>query len=536
MTSTMQLISSPSTLGLPSQFQEFRPTQVEALERILATDKKWILLQAPTGTGKTLVMAAMQRILNTRALYACHTKQLEDQVKTDFPYAAILKGRSNYPTLRYSSQFPRINVSLCTKRKEGHCRWCCDGRDQTPDSEGLTCSAISRCPYHIAKANALSSTLTIINTAFLLTEANFVGAFSGWPWLVLDEAELIEDSLMGFITFSAADYWFSRLNLPAPRLKTVVGAWIEWANEIAIPRIDKRLDELRNTWGIQDIKEEERLESARRKITFFAEDASKNPWVYDEKGSNLTFKPVFISRYADSYLWRHADRFLCMSATLSPDQFCRDLSIPRDQAAFIDLPSPFNPKRRPIYYIPAVSMTYDNKAASRAIVTKAVDVILDIHPQLRTLIHTVSRDLAVYLVANSTHKSRMVHYTDGMSREEALETFIKDSGPRILVAQSMDRGVDLPGDLCRLIIIPKVPYPDLSDKQIARRVYGSKDGNAWYAVRTLRTLVQMSGRGMRSEDDWSLVYILDSQFGDALYRKWKGIIPGWWKEALVMSK
>lgn len=65
---------SPEDLGLPQKFSDFRPAQVDALERISQSDKKVILLQAPTGSGKTLIMAAMGKYLDTQVLYTCHTK------------------------------------------------------------------------------------------------------------------------------------------------------------------------------------------------------------------------------------------------------------------------------------------------------------------------------------------------------------------------------------------------------------------------------------------------------------------------------
>lgn len=49
----MTFALTPAELGLPEKFGEFRPQQLEAIERIANSDKKVILCQAPTGTGKT---------------------------------------------------------------------------------------------------------------------------------------------------------------------------------------------------------------------------------------------------------------------------------------------------------------------------------------------------------------------------------------------------------------------------------------------------------------------------------------------------
>ena len=44
----------------------------------------------------------------------------------------------------------------------------------------------------------------------------------------------------------------------------------------------------------------------------------------------------------------------------------------------------------------------------------------------------------------------------------------------------------------------------------------------------------MTGRGMRSVDDYCDTYILDSQFM-SIYRKNGNLLPKWWKDAIVAS-
>ena len=123
-------------------------------------------------------------------------------------------------------------------------------------------------------------------------------------------------------------------------------------------------------------------------------------------------------------------------------------------------------------------------------------------------------------------------YSNAKEREEVLARFlnIKDA---VLLAPSFERGVDLPAEDCQVIIVAKVPYPYLGDKQIAARLYG-KGGQVWYAVNTIRAIVQMTGRGMRSADDWCDSYILDTSF-KRLYREHKMLFPKWWRDALVLS-
>jgi Rad3-related DNA helicase len=50
-------------------------------------------------------------------------------------------------------------------------------------------------------------------------------------------------------------------------------------------------------------------------------------------------------------------------------------------------------------------------------------------------------------------------------------------------------------------------------------------------VATIRTLVQMTGRGVRSADDWAVTYVLDGSFYKVLKDN-RGLLPKWWREAL----
>ena len=128
------------------------------------------------------------------------------------------------------------------------------------------------------------------------------------------------------------------------------------------------------------------------------------------------------------------------------------------------------------------------------------------------------------------------HYDSAQDRESKLDEFKSAAPGAVLVASSMDRGVDLPDDQCRVVVIMKTPFLNLGDKQISTRLHSDKKGGQlWYNVNAIRTLVQMTGRGMRSPEDYCQTYILDEQFG-RLYRENKFLFPEWWRAALKMPK
>jgi len=466
----------------------------------------------------------------------------------DFPYAVELKGRENYPTAQYAARWPEIHCGLCTKTKaDPRCKWCCPPncyRDAPclAYGEGRCETGWRTCPYEEQKKAALVAEVAVLNFAMFLGEANYAGGFGGakFPLVVCDEADMLEGALMSFAELSISSQTIERLDLEPPKYKTKEEAWIEWVKGTALPRVSARIAELErpDAWGtvsIRDLKEKRELERVKNKLEFFANQIGSSKWVNcteNHEEGPWVWKPVYVSGLAERYLWRHGERFLLMSATiLEPRTFARNLGIPDGEWEFIDLPSTFPKENRPVYYIPCANMTHKTAQDEWPKVVEAVDAVLDAHPDDKVLVHTVSYSLSRYIAGNTRHKGRVIIYDGARDRAAALERFRASDEPLVMLAPSMERGVDLPDDLCRVVVIVKVPYRSLGDKQVSARLYGSKDGRAWYVVDAIRTLVQMSGRGVRHERDWAKTYILDAQFGLVL-KEWKRAFPQWWLEAL----
>ena len=82
-------------------FPTKRERQAQVLNEIctgFASDYKYILLEAPTGFGKSPVAIAIALTLGSS--YICtSTKDLQTQYSRDFPYLKVAKGMSNFPCL-----------------------------------------------------------------------------------------------------------------------------------------------------------------------------------------------------------------------------------------------------------------------------------------------------------------------------------------------------------------------------------------------------------------------------------------------------
>lgn len=529
----------------PEWVSEFRPHQWDAAVAIVEAFRRGsrvVFLDAPTGSGKTLIGELVRRILDTRALYICSDKQLQDQFARDFDYSKVLKGRANYPTLNERANAEGITAGDCDKHViEGDIRSCSYCFTRTHE-----------CPYEIAKRDALKADLAVLNSTYFLTEANNVGKFAEEKgeqgvmkrrgFVIVDECDVLESELMRFIEFYVGDGQLRRLNLTAPKKGShhkTIADWLE--NEFAVA-CQSEASRIPKDTG--DIK----LRRRRMALTRIIDEAQNTAvelmsateeegvlWVRDNDAGPLALKPVRVDRQTPGYLWNHADRWLCMSATvISGDVEAQSLGLNAAEIPWttVTVPMTFDVVNRPIYAAPCADMSYAGKEQGGWIkCVTAIKAILARHPNERVLIHAVSYKLAEHLTENLKSTRPIFSYKNASERTSVIAAFT-ESPSAVLIAPSMERGVDLKDDQCRVIIVAKVPFPYVGDKATSARMRQGRDGRVWYAVQTIRSLIQMTGRAVRSRDDWAYTYIVDSQFLTNLHAQWSHLLPSWWKEAM----
>lgn len=483
----------------------FRPGQLEIAIKAANSPKYAFLLDAPTGTGKSLVGATVQKLLDKRTVYLCTTKQLQQQILHDFPYAVTLMGRANYPCV----EMPGYTADLCMS-SEGECK--------------------RRCAYFLAKERAIKAELAVLNSAYYLAESNFVGAFTDVPFLVVDEIDTTEDQLMGFIELTVTARQLNKFGIQMPRYKTKHESWVEWAESTLIllrPLISKEP----TLWNadIHAIRQYKEVQSLVSKLEFFVRSVNEH-WVWEQNQDRWTFKPIWVANYANSVLWSKASKVLAMSATiLSAPQISRNIGIQNFE--YKVMPSPFPPENKPVYYMPVANLSRGTLTTELPKLAKKVDELLDKHKDAHVLVHTVSYKIRDFLSANLKQSSSRILTHGPKDRAEVLSKFKSSKLPYVLISPSFERGIDLPYDECRVVILAKVPWPSLGSPQISARLHGSKDGQAWYTHRTISNVIQATGRAQRAVDDYCDVYILDSQFG-RLYNDNKQMFPDWWRKSL----
>ncbi len=490
-------------------YRKYQKQTILEIRDYLKAEYEYVILESPTGSGKSAIGLTAGLYYNKGYLLTSQ-KILQTQYENDYASndIKILKGKNNYPC-----------VFL-------------DGREMCDNGFCLVgkCPIRGECTYEIAKRQAIASKIALMNYTYFLNIMNYTSVFKKRNVLILDEAHNIEKILMGFIEFNFSTFLLSRLGVTSkiPDYKTVA-EYIPWMEKILI-KVNKlmgilsselkeiKIDYESHTERIKEIKKElDALDRQRDRMNTFLDSYSHTEWIFDLtenvklRRKVITFKPLTVSYFANDFLFQFCDKKILMSATiLDKDAFCNSLGIDREKAVFIQNPSTFPIENRPIYLTNSGKMNKKTIDATLPNIVRDVQKVLEYHEGQKGLIFTHTYKIANHIRLNLKSPLRrrlMLH--DDKNRDQVLNTFMQSKGPNVLVSPSMYEGIDLKDDLARFVIIVKIPYLFLGDKQIKRRMEIDYD---WYVWKAALILVQAAGRGVRHEKDECTTYIMDSGF------------------------
>ena len=488
-------------------FKEPRFGQLEIIQDIVDAIRKgykYIILEAGTGTGKSAIATTLAKMYES-AYILTMTKQLQSQYSNEFDFP-LVKGRGNFACLHDNLE-STCDIGACKTTPTSSKFFCPYGISKNPtldaelafeDSFGGTVfyQSDAHCHYWNQKANAINSPITLMNYDYAIVELNYVKHFPTRSLLILDEAHNIENKLMS--TMEVALY-NRRLEKDISKVMTKEilndGELEDWIMEI---------DAIREAYEGIDLKDEsknkaDRIRSTISRLKTLKDNLEKEPknWVIDTDEESVVFKPLRVHHYAKNHLLKYGDVVIFMSATiLSHKMFSKWLGLNPNEVYHIKVDSPFTKEKRPIILNLAGKMSANRIKNTAPKTIPILKEILKKHEGDKGLIHTHSYKCQQY-ITNNLYNSRLVSHTS-RNREEVLNFFEKDENPLVLVSPSMSEGVDLPYDKCRFQIIYKIPFPYLGDKQVNMRM---KRDKKWYAYKTVMTLMQAYGRGMRAEDD-----------------------------------
>lgn len=525
----------------------FRPYQAEAIQFCIESPKKIVVLEASTGSGKSLIGLTAGSCMNG-VTYLVHSKMLQNQITRDFPEAQSLFGRSNYECLR----IPGATCEECTSGPGMACKHHLAYRkifkEIFGEKDDFPPTNAQPCIYKMRKLEVLMASYRILNYDYFLSEANYIGRFGNQMFVVVDEADSLENTLINFVTLTFTQYalrrigmdqWARNLKMTSKFKEPLIESWVNFGTQ-ALDRVNniiKKLNadckEMANSLSrdlerkMDELKKVVRL---KEKIILFLDNVD-DTWMLDNQGDRLIFRPLWLTpELANAFFWRHSKKFVLMSASFYPRPIlAKTLGLDIDDIDYHMIPSQFPVANRPVYIAPVANLTYKTMDVEIPKLIPAIKAIVDSRPNSKGIIHAVSYTLA-HKIVDALNDPRYITH-NSTDRQETLDRFMESDEPLILVSPSLERGVSLDGDKARLVIIAKSPYLSLADKIVSARLYSSKLGSDWYKATMMLTVLQMAGRAVRSAEDYAECFILDEQVEQAITSR-PGFLPGWFMDAI----
>jgi len=539
-------IVSRHRVGFDKTEPSFREKQkkaiVELAKGIEDPETDVVLLNAPTGAGKSLILNTAASVTAGSSFIATPLNTLVDQMDNDpmiSPSILSIKGRNNYDCIHPEDRGTPVDEAVCQ-------------RDSSFD-----CEMKDECPYYGRKKAALSHPQVVTNMAYLLAEGmipdDVEGTLGDRAKLFIDECQNIESSARSFIQFTVSRYTvpddvWNNIRLPPKRDCDDLDKVADWVRNELLDQIDATMEALRSIPVLdeEESSEMEELQQFRLRVMNFLDDFEDNEWVTDRQQdfrknkpdkNKLVFEPVFIGRFLKNLLWNRGETVVLSSATIPGKGWLDEMGLDDANVKKINLGSTFPLENRRIIcnldvgkMVSERSDGEDNRETNAWPMAKRIINIAKHHEGEKGMIHCRS-----YSIMKLLRRQMINHDTievngevvdtqkfwhdncmeqDRYNRDESLEEWI-ESDKQVFFSVAMDEGVDLKGDKCRWQVLAKVLYPFMTEmmkrrKEIADESGRSQDFWNYYNRQAAIQIQQAYGRGVRSKDDHCVFYILDS--------------------------
>ena len=498
----------PSAFGLPSKFHSWRPNQPDAITQAHDSPHPLVVQVQPTGSGKSLCYMTLAA-LSGRTVILTSTKGLQDQLMADFRDStftvADIRGRNSY---------------RCRAASLGVWVSC----DEGPCALGVKCELRHKgCEYYDALARARQADVVITNyTCWMVNQKGFLGEVD---FLVCDEGHdvinhILDSMHIGFRRQEVRHFteWLSP--------DSGSGQTIRWAESLkcAVEAETEDVAKGRKPVPPDAVKALVAIARKSKRLALFL--AAPGDWVVDHQGDRVVFDPVWPTNMAEEFLYKGVPRVYMTSATISP-KVPELLGLDMGATEYSEWPSTFPVANRRVLHIPTVRMDHRIDNAGFRLWLTRIDQIIRGRLDRKGIVHTVSYDRRTRIV-NTSEYSRYMMAHESRTAAKVVGQFKSAAPPRVLVSPSMVTGWDFPGADCRYQIIGKLPFPDQRSKvDKARRALDPE----WGPLQTMTQLVQMVGRGVRSEEDYCETFIIDdhwSWFGN----KFRKFAPAWFWDSV----
>lgn len=554
------------TFGDSFSFRQYqKEVAIGVILTFLTDEKKYYIAECPTGFGKSFMAFAIAGVLSTyydkTGYILCSdislTKQYSRDLEQYLPWWGNLIGQKNY-----LCTLNGLNFNLGTCKLEGIKSYT-EIEAKYPDCS-YTCEYISN------RKKAALAPVTVCTYQWWLIQQNYVKRFLGEgapfktrDFVICDEAhnmlDIVQNQFSPRLGKEDITKIFNVIDSYGPyndHIKSNIKGRIQKCRNVIFDEDDndkvfialknyfaeienlKFITKATKTAFGERIKKGEILDKTDRTILSncnFIEDYSRKfadfIGAIEEIGTKyivkndsdkdkgiLVFNCINESYLMNSVFHNNCNKGLFMSATIGdPDVFAKDLNISKDNYTYANgIPSPFDFSKSPIYYLSRYRLNFKTKDWVFPELLRLTETIIRKYPDMHGIIQTGNYEFSAKILEkiDPELQQRLIAYTDSQSKQEILNMFSTQSSDKILIGPSLIEGIDLKDDLCRFIIMFKIPFPSLADKYIKTKM---EFDETWYANKTVISVLQGVGRGVRNENDYCDTYILDGTFDRLLY-------------------
>jgi len=511
-------------LATDHPFKEWREDQTRAITECYKASSsfKYIILEGPTGSGKSAVAVELLRKLGKGRILTSQV-MLQHQYKSDYDEFALLKGASRYKCPAISP--PEINYLTHKYIPPSDWRWVgktknCGESAKWMSKGNKTFSRCNECNYSVATDKALNSKYSIMNYhSYYYQNRNRDGAFKETN-LVLDEAHNLNNIVTGLYTREFkefAGFTFSELskeesykgNNRKEKIDIIDKDYVEQALEDYLIHVENRIKICGLRSSVEAKLELELLKERKPQVEYQLNNVGKNYFTYSLETSDNT--KTFISKPIDARLlinnsfYTDNKTIIFMSATiLDREVFCKEVGVSPKNVYHYRMKDVFPADNHEIKFIEnPVNMQSRSRIDNIQHVTKSIENILKIHRYEKGIIHAQTYDICEKVYKRLGDR-RLTYYRN---HSKILREHSSKPGS-VILTPSMKEGVNLPGDMSKFQVLLIVPYP-VFDLHTENKM---KINGKFYQWSAAVNFIQSLGRSIRTETDECKSYLVDSRF------------------------
>lgn len=519
-----------------------RKAQTDLYEHLVAADRRGVVAQAGTGTGKSaaVIAAAAHHVHETgrQSIVVTPTLTLMNQYRDgDVPIArrayddlliTELRGRRHYhcDVAAESAALLGIEYTGGCEGSDGGCSLSGWADTEVAPMPGEIIDPAYRCDYQRAKWDSMEADIVVTNADMLIVNDRILAPLEREIFgldgaLFVDEAHTLEQKLRDWASRSV--WWKSleRFNF-AGRSGPQLAAWLkERAPEgLALTELPSSVKADLQRIAYAEIPEprpkdglakQRETKEAAAKIVAYLEDPHDNAVLHVNDGS-LKTDWINISQSAGELL--SARSFGLVSATV-PKTMASCLGV--SGAPFIDVGHPFDYSKQAWIGFSMYGGDYRSAQADSNFeqrISEVWDLIvrsrggaLLLFSSFRDLERAHERLETMLRIDRGIKVLKQERDMEAADRQALADDFKADGNAVLFGSESFATGFDVPGDALRLVVLWKLPYPAVDPVSNAIRSSSYQRYEDLMKVRA----VQGIGRLIRRETDRGVVWIADGR-------------------------